>query len=253
MNDLTRLHPACLALILLACGGADDEPAAPEQRETAGGHDHASGHPGAAHGHGHHDHAAHRHDFSDVERFAAIFDDPERDEWQRPAEVVALLALDEGMTVVDLGAGTGYFVPHLAAAVGPSGRVLALDVEEAMVAHMRERFDEAGLEHAEARTVAPDDPGLEPASVDRILVVDTWHHVAEREAYAARLRETLRPGGTVTVVDFTADSPRGPPPAMRLTADEVSAELAAGGLEPAVLEESLPWQYVVRARRPVTE
>jgi len=227
----------------MGCGGA----AATEPEP-----DHAAGHPGA-HGGGDHDHhhhgQGHHHDFSDVERFAAIFDDPERDEWQRPQEVVGHLALSEGAVVADVGAGTGYFLPHLSPAVGAEGRVLALDVEEAMVAHMQERIAEAQMANAEARVVPTDSPGLPPASVDRVLIVDTWHHIADREAYSARLAEALRPDGFVLVVDFTADSPHGPPAAMRLTAEQVSAELEAGGLTPEIVQEELPYQYVVRARR----
>lgn len=236
---MRRLLPL-FAAILLACGA----PEAPHAHPHAE-HDHASGHPGARehehHGQGHH------HDFSDVERFAAIFDDPGRDEWQRPADIVSMLELAPGMVVADLGAGTGYFIPHLAPAVGPTGRVLALDVEPAMVEHMRERIATAGLSNAEARAVAPDDPGLEPASVDRILIVDTWHHISDRERYAARLRAALRPGGYVLVVDFTPESPQGPPPAMRLTAATVVSELESAGLTARVVEEPLPYQYVVRA------
>ncbi len=223
-----------LALAFVGCGGAPP----PE--------DHASGHPGAA---GHHGHGAHQHDFSDVKRFAPMFDDPARDEWQRPDEVARLLEITPGMTVVDLGAGTGYFLPYLARAVGPDGHVLALDTEPAMVHHMEQRITEAGMSNAEARAVSPDDPGLAPESVDRVLVVDTWHHIADRERYAARLSGALRPGGFVLVVDFTRESPHGPPPEMRLSADAVVSELSAGGLDASVVEEDLPYQYVVRAAR----
>jgi cyclopropane fatty-acyl-phospholipid synthase-like methyltransferase len=211
--------------------------------------DHAAGHPGHHHGdhHGHHG-QGHQHGFSDVERFAAIFDDPERDEWQMPAHVVELLAIEPGMTVVDLGAGTGYFLPHLAAAVGPEGRVVALDVEPNMVRHMEERIAREGIANVEARVAATDDPGLDPGSVDRVLIVDTWHHIEGRERYAARLRDALRAGGTVTIVDFTRESPHGPPPAMRLSAEAVVEELRAAGLAPAIREERLPYQWVVTAR-----
>jgi cyclopropane fatty-acyl-phospholipid synthase-like methyltransferase len=227
------LRAAIAAAALLACGEAP----AP---------DHAARHPGAAHTA--HDGAGHHHGFADVARFAAIFDDPKREEWQHPAEVVALLDVAPGMTVADVGAGTGYFEPYLARAVGPHGRVLALDVEPNMVAHMRERFASAGLTNVEALRVAPDDPELPAAGVDRILIVDTWHHVHARERYAARLRQALRPGGAVLVVDFTADSPHGPPARMRLAAEEVAAELSAGGLAAEIVPETLPWQYVVRGR-----
>src|SRR5262249_32059366 len=133
------------------------------------------------------DHGGMVHDFSGAENWAKVFDDPARDAWQRPDEVVALLGLRPGMTVVDLGAGTGYFEPQLARAVGPSGRVLALDVEPDMVRYLRERAARAGLANVEARTVAPDDPGLGAGTVDRVLIVDTWHHLPDRAAYARKL------------------------------------------------------------------
>jgi len=154
------------------------------------------------------------------------------------------------MVVADIGAGTGYFVPHLSAALGDGGRVLALDVEPNMVRHMEERISEAGLTNAEARVVPTDSPGLEAASVDRILIVNTWHHISERGAYAAKLREALKPGGFVLVVDFDADSPHGPPPEMRLAAETVAAELQAGGFVTEIEADALSYQYLVFGRLP---
>lgn len=190
------------------------------------------------------------HRFEDAERWARVFDDPARDAWQRPSEVVALLGLRPGMTVVDLGAGTGYFLPHLSRAVGGEGRVLGVDIEPDMVRYMRERAERQRLTNVEARLARPDDPGLGAASVDRVLVVDTWHHVESRPAYTRRLARALRPGGQVMVVDFTLESRHGPPRAARLPAAAVAEELRAGGLEAEVVEEGLPEQYVVIARRP---
>ncbi|MDX1383208.1 MAG: SAM-dependent methyltransferase, partial [Thermoanaerobaculia bacterium] len=92
----------------------------------------AAAEPPAAHD-GHHRSEGMHHDFSDVERFERMFEDPERVRWQQPEKLVAALEIAAGMTVADLGAGTGYFLPWLNAAVGPKGRVLALDVEPAMV------------------------------------------------------------------------------------------------------------------------
>lgn len=186
-------------------------------------------------------------DFSEVERFARHFDDPSRDAWQRPAEVVKLMQLQAGQVVADIGAGTGYFLSHLAQAVGPKGRVIALDVEPNMVEFMRRRAQTSGWSQVSAGTVPPDDPKLQPASVDRILIVNTWHHIGQRPVYAAKLARALKRGGSVWVVDFTRESDIGPPADHRLSAEEVLAELAAGGLRAAVVtEETLPKQYVVR-------
>lgn len=226
-----------------------------EGHEGHEGHEH--GHEG--HGHGEeHVHGAHgdgdlhapgfHHDFGDAERWARIFDAPERVEWQQPQAVVELMALEPGMSVVDIGAGTGFFLGYLSMAVGPEGRVHGLDVAEEMVGHMRERIAEAGWSNAEARAVAPDDPGLGEGTTDRILIVNTWHHIDDRPVYGAKLARALRDGGALYVVDYTLESEVGPPKAHRLPPERVVKELEAAGFEARILEEGLPRQYVVEAR-----
>jgi predicted methyltransferase len=188
---------------------------------------------------------AYQHRFEHAEQWAKEFDDPSRDSWQEPERVLAAMQLAPGMTVADIGAGTGYFEPRLSRAVGASGKILALDVEPDMVTHLRDRAARERLDNVEARQVAPDDPGLAASSVDRVLIVDTWHHIANRIAYGARLRATLKPGGEVVVVDFRQDAHRGPPPEHRIVPDEVGRELAAAGLSTRIVDAGLPEQYVV--------
>jgi cyclopropane fatty-acyl-phospholipid synthase-like methyltransferase len=197
--------------------------------------------------HDHEKHHAHR--FDDAEAWAKEFDDPSRDEWQKPDEVVRAMALSPGMVVADLGAGTGYFLGRLSRAVGPDGKVLALDVEASMVEHMKKRAAAEGLANVEARAVAPDDPNLAPASVDRILVVNTWHHLPERDRYAVKLAAALKAGGELWIVDFTKESPRGPPAEFRFPPQEVMGALSGASLEPSLVEESLPHQFIVKAVR----
>jgi ubiquinone/menaquinone biosynthesis C-methylase UbiE len=188
-------------------------------------------------------------DFSDTSKFARAFDDPQRDAWQKPDDVVARLGLEPGSVVVDLGSGTGYFVPRLSRAVGPSGKVLALDVEPNMVDHVQKRAREAGLANVESRKVPFDDPQLAPGSVDRVLIVNTWHHIDQRVEYTRKLARALKPSGEVWIVDFTLDAKRGPPAKHRLTAQQVVSELEQGSLVAEVVEpESLPEQYLVRGR-----
>lgn len=189
------------------------------------------------------------HRFEHAEQWAKTFDDPARDAWQRPAEVIARLELRPGMVAVDVGAGTGYFVPYLARAVGPQGRVLALDVEPDMVRYLRERAAKEALANVEARVVEVDDPGLASESVDRILIVDTWHHIPHRVAYAKKLGRALSPGGTIAIVDFTMEAKNGPPPHHRLPPEEVVKELAQAGLTATIVAEDLPEQYIVVGRR----
>jgi len=184
------------------------------------------------------------HHFDNAEHWAKVFDEPGRDRWQRPDRVVELLALKPGMTVVDLGAGTGYFEKRLSVAVGETGKVLAIDVEPDMVRYLGERAEREGTKNVEARLGDVDDPHVD--QVDRILIVDTWHHIPDRVAYAQKLKAALKPGGFVLIVDFSAASKHGPPPEHRLAQDKVIGELAQAGLHASVVA-TLPDQYVVKA------
>lgn len=201
--------------------------------------------------HGHHDeHGPLVHRFQHAEDWAKEFDDPQRDAWQKPKDVIDAMDIKPGMTVADLGAGTGYFEPWLSRAVGDSGGVLALDIEPDMVRYMNERMAREKLANVHPAIVALDDPKLPAGSVDRVLIVDTWHHVPERAAYAAKLRAGLKAGGKVFIVDFKLDAKHGPPKHHRLAPEDVAKELAAVGLTSRVLTSSLPEQYIVVAELP---
>ena len=191
------------------------------------------------------------HRFERADQWAKVFDAPDRDTWQRPDAVIALLALAPEMTVADVGAGTGYFTVRLARAV-PRGQVIATDIEPDMVRYLGERAAREHLGNVRAVLATADDPALEPSSVDRILVVDVWHHVADRRGYAVGLARALRPGGTIAIVDFTASATRGPPRPHRLAPETVIADLAAAGLDAKLATATLPEQYVVLGTKPAT-
>ena len=145
------------------------------------------------------DHAGHHeHRFKDAERWARAFDDPERDAWQKPDEVIRALALPPDAVVADIGSGTGYFAVRLARAV-PRGHVYGADLEPDMVKYLAERGRREAITNLTAVQAAPDDPRL-PRPVDLVLLVDTYHHVAERPAYFARLRRSLKPDGRVAII-----------------------------------------------------
>ena len=201
-------------------------------------------------GRGQHHHMSerhHEHRFDDAERSAQRWNDPARDLWQRPSQVIALMNVESGMTVADLGAGTGYFEPHLSAAVGKHGKVLALDASPQMIEYLKTSDRITSLDNVEARLVPSDDPQLPDGQIDRLLVVNTWHHISDRIVYSRKLRRCLAPEGAVVVVDFEPDAPEGPPAHMRLSAQQVVSELNAAGLEARILEETLPRHYVVMA------
>ena len=225
---------ALVTALCAACNGTSSQNA-PAVAAPASTHEHSSGSERGC---------------PDVQTYSDQLDEPERDEWQRPKVVIELLECRAGMTVVDLGAGTGYFLRYLSEAVGREGRVLALDISPSSIEWMSSRIEREGLQNVRPVLVAPDDPALSPGSVDRILVANTWHHISERVDYAQRLLAALRPGGLLLIVDFTIDSPEGPPPNMRLTYDTVTRELEIAGFAVEVVQESLPYHYVIAGRVP---
>ena len=192
-----------------------------------------------------HDATVH-HAFDDVSKWVDVFDDPGRDAWQRPDAVLREIGVKPGMTVADLGAGTGYFSVHLAKAVGEKGRVLAIDVEPKLVDYVRQRAAKANLAQIVAVLAPTDDPKLPEHGVDRVLIVDTWHHIDDRLSYLPKLAAGLKPGGRVVVVDFKkGDFPVGPPDAHKLTADAIAAEFSTAGFKLASQWGELPYQYVL--------
>jgi arsenite methyltransferase len=184
-------------------------------------------------------------------RFDAYFaelESPERERWQQPERVIATLRLRPGMTVADVGAGTGYFTRRFASVVGPRGKVLALDTEQEMLDELHRRAPRAG--NIELRRVAPDDPGLTPASVDLVFVCDTGHHLPDRVQYYGKLRRALRPEGRLVLIDFEKRPlPVGPPVAEKISLDETQHEAERAGFTLGASHTFLPYQYFLEFAR----
>jgi ubiquinone/menaquinone biosynthesis C-methylase UbiE len=125
-----------------------------------------------------------------------------RDAWQQPERVVAALGIESGDRVADLGSGSGYFTLHLARAVGPEGKVFAVDVDEEMNEYLRRRLEEQGIANVEVIEGRFEDPLLPDAGVDLVITVDTYHHLEDRVDYFRRLQRDLAPGGRVAVLEF---------------------------------------------------
>ena len=181
------------------------------------------------------------HSFAGSEHWAKIFDDPKRDAWQKPHEVISALAPKPDAVIADIGSGTGYFSMRFAHMV-PKGRVYGVDTEPDMVKYLAERAKREGLSNVTSVQASPGDPRL-PEKADLILLVDVFHHIENRERYFGRLRDSLKPGGRIAVIDFRMDSPEGPPKAARVAPTKVKSELNQAGY---VLDREhgfLPNQY----------
>ncbi len=180
----------------------------------------------------------------DAQAYIAMLEDPARDAYQKPNEVVAALGLKAGEVVADVGAGSGYFAVRLAQSVGPTGAVYAVDISPEMIVHLNRRIRDAGIQNVQTILAAPDDPLLRDASVDRFFVCDTWHHIADQEAYLTRMKRMLRPGGLVVMIDFQKrELPLGPPLAMKIAREDLIRQMEGAGFELLREHTFLPYQY----------
>ena len=183
----------------------------------------------------------HEHRFSGAEKWAQVFDDPQRDAWQKPHEVIQALALKPDAVIADIGSGTGYFAARFAN-MAPKGRVYGVDTEPDMVKYLAERAKREGLKNLTAVTGAPGDPRL-PEKVDLVILVDVFHHVEDRDRYFRRLRDSLKPDGRIAIIDFRMDSPNGPPKSARIAPDRVKTEMKGAGYALVQEHAFLPNQY----------
>ena len=179
----------------------------------------------------------HQHHPPSSDEYAKVLEDPSRDEWQKPHDVVMALNLKPTDTVADIGAGSGYFARRFAL---HAGRVYAVDIDEKLLGMVRAKAP-ANLETIVA---APDDPHLPQRSIDMVFFCDVLHHIENRPAYFAKLARALKPGGRIVVIDFyKKDLPVGPPPSMKLADQEVIAEFQKAGFALSKRLGSLPYQY----------
>lgn len=202
-------------------------------------------HHGHKHGAGH---AAneHMHQSSTAELISR-FESPERDAYQQPDKVVAWLGKIKGKTIMDIGAGSGYFSVRLAEA---GARVIAADVNDEFQAFVQRRIQENNLNNISTRKIPFDGPGLQAAEVDMVLMVNTYHHIDHRPDYFAKVRKGTKSGGRLVIIDFfKTDLPVGPGKDHKTSIDEVITELRQAGYSNFTVEVSLlPYQYLIQAR-----
>ncbi|MDP3273919.1 MAG: class I SAM-dependent methyltransferase [Deltaproteobacteria bacterium] len=179
-----------------------------------------------------------------------MLEDPARDTWQRPDDVVRALKCKPTMTVAEVGAGTGYFAVRLAREV-PLGEVIATDLARENVQALRERARREGLANLRVVRATKRASGLSAESVDRVLVAHVWHHMTDHDACVRDLVAAMRPGARLVVLEFHPGAHRGPPASLRVAPAEVIAVLKRAGLSAKVSPVEITDQYLVEARRRV--
>ena len=181
---------------------------------------------------------------SDPQAYIASLEDPARDAYQKPDEVLKALALRPGEVVADIGSGSGYFALRFARAVGDAGRVYAVDVSPDMVRHLNRRLRDTGVRNVSSVLADPDDPLLPETTIDRFVIVDTWHHVEDQAKYLGLMKRALKPGGTVVHIDFQKRPlPLGPPEAMKVAREDVVRQMESAGFRLSAEHTFLPYQY----------
>jgi ubiquinone/menaquinone biosynthesis C-methylase UbiE len=180
----------------------------------------------------------------DTKAYIAMLEDPGRDAYQKPAEVLAALDIKPGETIADIGSGSGYFTVRFAKQVGEQGRVFAVDVDPELVRHLNRRLRDAGVRNVQTVLAEPDDPLLPDASIDRFAIVDTWHHIEKQADYLALLKRMLKPGGQVVMIDFQKrELPFGPPLQMKIAREDLVRQMEAAGFRLAKEHTFLTYQY----------
>lgn len=177
---------------------------------------------------------------------APWLDRPEREAEERPSRAIEALALEPGMVVADFGAGSGYYTERLARAVGPTGRVLAVDLQPEMLQLVGRRATRLGLTNIELVRSTPDDPRLPEGRVDLILMVDVYHELASPQRVLRAMKAALSSRGRIAIVEFRKEDPRVPiREEHKMSVAQAEQEFGAEGYVLDRRVDSLPWQHLL--------
>ncbi len=184
---------------------------------------------------------------ADIKQYLEQLDSEERDQYQKPRQVIDALNLKPGLAVADLGSGSGYFTRRFIEAVTETGKVYAVDVEPEMLKYAEESVVHMHRSYtAEFILARPDNPKLPYGSIDLLFLCNTYHHLEERTKYFSDTRSSLKPGGRLAIIDFYNDERSGElgfPKQHLVPRETVIAELAKAGYRLVREHTFLPRQY----------
>jgi len=170
----------------------------------------------------------------------------ERDDEEAPDVALGVLKIAKGATVADIGAGSGFITERLAVRVGPGGKVLANDVQPQMLELLARRLARKKIGNVTLVQGTIDDPKLAPDSVDLALMVDVYHEFSQPQAMLRHLREALKAGGRLVLLEYRKEDPSIPiRPEHKMSVAEAKLEVEAEGFTLSKVDESLPRQHIL--------
>lgn len=182
---------------------------------------------------------------------AEWLDRPEREAEEQPAKLMEALKLKPGMAAADVGAGSGFFTFRMAEAVGPTGKVLAVDIQPEMLAIIRKRAAERGLKNVQPVLGAITDPRLPPNGVDLILMVDVYHEFDHPWEMTQAMVRSLKRGGRLVFVEYRMEDPGVPIKLVhKMSEEQVRKEMSVQPLKWVDTVEVLPRQHIILFERP---
>ena len=175
-----------------------------------------------------------------------LLDGPDRDEWQRPDQIMDALRIADGSVVADLGCGAGWFTVRLARRVGPNGVVYAEDVQVEMIRATERRVQREGLRNARPILGTQEDPKLPAGRIDALLIVGSYYEIVNPVALLKNVAHALKPAGRVGIVEFTpGDGGPGPAADERVDPKLIQRDAQRAGLRFLKQESFLPFQYLL--------
>ena len=182
--------------------------------------------------------------YNDPQSYIRALEDPKRDVYQKPQEVLMALGLKPGEVIADIGAGSGYFTFRLAHHVGDQGKVFAVDVSPDMIRFINRRIRELKATNVVTILADPDDPLLPDQPVNRFFFSDSWHHIENQTKYLSLMKKMLRPGGEIVMIDFQKkELPVGPPMPMKIAREDLIKQMESNGFRLTKEHTFLPYQY----------
>ena len=170
----------------------------------------------------------------------------ERESEENPSRAIELLNFSQGMTVADIGAGSGYYALRIAKIVGPTGKVYATDIQPEMLSLLKKRMRQKNVSNVEAILGTEKDPKLPPKSCDLILLVDVYHEFSQPQEMLLKLKESLKDNGRLVLLEFRKEDPYVPiRPEHKMSVKEAKIEVEAEGFVFDQVIEELPWQHIL--------